>query len=199
MRSFSGPVPSELGLLTRAVEFARFQNNRLQGPIPSELGQLTALTRGLNFEGNSLYGSIPSELGALTAFKQLFQLGSNDLSGSIPSQLGRLSKLTNSFELQGNSLCGSLPSEVAGLSATVTTGKFDVATGNQLGSVCCEAYPQIDAGGGLTRGFTCPPTPVALPIRMGVSVSPAPHARTSICEFFLDPPPPPLPTHSLYA
>ncbi len=101
----SGPIPPELGYLTR-LEYLQFFANKLTGPILPELGKLANLTT-LDFNANNLSGGIPPELGGLAKLTDL-SLDSNDLSGPIPPELGGLSNLTLLW-LAGNELTGPIP------------------------------------------------------------------------------------------
>ena len=86
----SGPIPTEIGLLTALVNLA-LDSNQLSGPIPTEIGLLTALVN-LALDGNQLSGPIPTEIGLLTSLTDL-ALFDNQLSGPIPSELEDLSQL----------------------------------------------------------------------------------------------------------
>ena len=77
--------------------------NNLVGPIPSELGQLTRLTY-LLLGGNELSGPIPAALGDLGNLEWL-QLYGNQLSGPIPAALGNLTRLTNLILDSDTGLC----------------------------------------------------------------------------------------------
>ena len=88
----TGPIPAELGQLTRLTSL-QLNGNQLTGPIPPELGRLTALTNILSLSGNQLSGPIPPELGRLTNLERL-QFRGNRLTGPIPVELGDLTKLT---------------------------------------------------------------------------------------------------------
>ena len=85
------------------------QNNELTGPIPPELGQLSRLLE-LYLQNNQLTGSIPAELGQLSRLWRL-HLQHNQLTGSFPSSLGQLSQLQE-FSFRGNRLTGPVPSEL---------------------------------------------------------------------------------------
>ena len=88
------------------------RDNLLTGPIPSQLGQLTKLEE-LFLDSNQLTGEIPPELGQLTKLKRLF-LDSNQLTGEIPPELGQLTKLIH-LGLSFNQLSGPLPEELIAL------------------------------------------------------------------------------------
>ena len=107
-----GEIPSELGSLSRLVEFVLVDND-LSGEIPSELGNLSSLEE-LDLGGNQLNGEIPAELGNLADLKYL-NLTWNQLSGEIPAELGRLNNLSL-LALGGNQLSGEIPSELGNLS-----------------------------------------------------------------------------------
>ncbi len=111
-KGLRGPIPPELGNLTRLEQLDLYYND-LTGPIPPELGNLTNLTV-LNLQANYLTGSIPPELGNLTSLTYL-SLGENlDLTGSIPPELGNLSSL-ETLNLYWTGLTG-IPPELGNLS-----------------------------------------------------------------------------------
>ena len=91
-------------------------SNGLSGPIPPELGNLSRLTE-LNLQDNYLTGSIPAELGNLSNLTEL-RLSENSLTGAVPAELGRLANL-ESLELGYNYLTGPLPAELGNLSNLV--------------------------------------------------------------------------------
>jgi hypothetical protein len=73
------------------------------GPIPSELGHLTRL--GLLYvEMNMLTGTIPMELAALSNLVQL-NVDVNSLTGTIPTFVNQLTSL-DKFWANGNNLAG---------------------------------------------------------------------------------------------
>ena len=84
----------------------------LSGPIPSDIGLLTNLT-SLNLSANNISGSIPPELGSLINLSYLY-LQNNDLSGVIPSTFGNLIKLKR-LKLYANQLTGDIPMELYSL------------------------------------------------------------------------------------
>jgi hypothetical protein len=61
--------------------------NYLNGPIPSELGLLTKLENGLILAVNQLTATVPTHLGSLTMPTELV-LNENLLTGIIPTELG---------------------------------------------------------------------------------------------------------------
>ncbi|GAQ85586.1 L domain-like protein kinase superfamily [Klebsormidium nitens] len=138
--ALSGPIPIELGLLTKLTSL-QICNQNLTGGIPPQLGHLTGLTM-LNLTGNRLTGVIPVALAGLTLLKTLalqnnqlsggippalaaiqnlenLVLYNNSLSGGIPAELGGLTRLTNLF-LQNNSLSGSMPASLGNLTQMQT-------------------------------------------------------------------------------
>ncbi|XVF81446.1 hypothetical protein PTKIN_Ptkin15bG0155800 [Pterospermum kingtungense] len=133
--SFSGPLPSSLGELTK-LKLINLRYNEFSGQIPSSLANLTQLTN-LSLSYNSfspgtlswlgkqtkltildlvqanLYGEIPSSLGNLTLLTYL-SLDSNQLMGPIPFWLGNLTRLTALY-LGGNKLQGQVPKSIFNL------------------------------------------------------------------------------------
>ena len=60
--SFSGTIPTQLGLLTDLNARFRLDNNRLSGWVPSQLGRISKLNNHFDVSHNSLLGSLPTEL-----------------------------------------------------------------------------------------------------------------------------------------
>lgn len=133
----TGPVPTELGLLTN-LHHVFLNENKFSSTMPSEIGLLTNL-KGLDFKFNyDLTGRLPKEIGHLTlletldlvetnligpAFtKELLQLtnlmflhlGGSAFEGSIPTEIGALSSLIN-LEMSDQFLTGPVPSELGNL------------------------------------------------------------------------------------
>ena len=133
--SLSGPIPSELGLLS-SMEALYFSTNTLSGHIPSELGILSNM-EFLFLNSNSLSGTIPSELRLVSSMSYL-QLSENTFAGPVPSELGLFSSMSD-LALSSNSLTGPIPSEfglltnmtVLQLSDNTLTGRIP----SELGSL----------------------------------------------------------------
>ena len=111
-----GPIPSELGLLTK-LKILSLYDNQLTGEIPSELGRLTKLQE-LELSSNQLTGAIPRELGQLTELQGLY-LYTNQLTGPIPVELGQLTQL-QTLSLSENQLTGEIPGELGQLTELKT-------------------------------------------------------------------------------
>ncbi|MDD9999135.1 MAG: hypothetical protein OXQ89_15470, partial [Rhodospirillaceae bacterium] len=107
----TGPIPPELGEL-KSLEDLYLGSNALSGWIPPELGNLTRLGV-LNLEFNTLTGPIPRELGNLPRVR-ILRLWINQLTGSIPQELGNLTLLEELW-LSGNALTGNIPPELGQL------------------------------------------------------------------------------------
>lgn len=73
----TGPLPTELGLLSNAYQIV-LHDNQISGIIASELGQMNNLL-GLYLSSNNLNGSIPTELGLLG--KDVESLSAFDVQG----------------------------------------------------------------------------------------------------------------------
>lgn len=122
----SGPIPSELGKLTRLYDMD-LSDNRLSGSIPTELGLVLSdpNKEDPNFYrhrfkyliyNNSLTGTIPSELG-YSIFLKDFNAERNPLVGTIPSELGQAVNLTF-FRVADTDLSGSIPDEFGFLASS---------------------------------------------------------------------------------
>ncbi|PIN08537.1 hypothetical protein CDL12_18889 [Handroanthus impetiginosus] len=98
------PIPKFLGQLGSSLQTLVLRENGHIGPIPQELGNLTRLTV-LDLHKNNLNGSIPTSLGRIMGLKSL-DLSNNRLSGSIP---GISFPTLSVLDLNQNHLTGSLP------------------------------------------------------------------------------------------
>jgi len=58
--SFTGTVPTEVGMLTKVARFD-WKNCQFNGTLPTELGLLTSLTN-IELGGNEISGTIPTSL-----------------------------------------------------------------------------------------------------------------------------------------
>ena len=95
--TYSGTVPTELGLLTKVTSLAMSNLGPVTGPVPSELGNLVKVDAMFNLAQNTLRGALPTELGKLVKMTNNFYLGENSFTGEIPTELGELKKITNAF------------------------------------------------------------------------------------------------------
>ncbi|CAD6251817.1 unnamed protein product [Miscanthus lutarioriparius] len=119
-----GPIPPELGHLTRIEGLFLFSNN-LVGEIPAELGSLKNLM-SLDLSFNQLTGEIPTSFAGLITLKLLNLVG-NKLQGVIPEFVGELSQL-EILHVWQNNLTGELPAHLGKNSRLL---ELDV-TDNQL-------------------------------------------------------------------
>lgn len=141
--SFTGTIPTELGLLTNNFGMPgvfTLDDNKLTGTLPSELGNLDHITH-FTLYGNSLVSTIPSELGKLTAVSELM-LHNNNFSGVIPSELGGLSNAVK-LQLNGNNLTGSVPADLEGLAWNGSIQVLNVED-NHLSGTIPDALCTID-------------------------------------------------------
>ena len=103
-------LPTQLGLLTN-LELLDLFWTYANGPIPSELGMLSKLTRLQLSNNNQMSGSIPSEVGMMRDLEELV-LENCRLVGRLPPQLGLLLALDLwELNLEGNYLTGPIPNE----------------------------------------------------------------------------------------
>ncbi len=113
LNSLSGPIPKEIGSLSRLTRID-LRRNQLRHPIPKEIGQLQTLEI-LLLSSNKLTGVIPPEIGQLQELEVLF-LSQNLLSGSIPPTIGDLLRLSAIY-LSMNHLIGTIPDTIGNLPA----------------------------------------------------------------------------------
>ncbi|XP_015870355.2 protein TOO MANY MOUTHS [Ziziphus jujuba] len=104
-----GPIPGELGNLTR-LKVIDLHRNNLNGSIPLSLGRITGL-KSLDFSGNRLTGSIPSLSFPILS---IFDLSQNLLMGSIPSSISTCRSLVK-IDFSRNRLTGQIPESINGL------------------------------------------------------------------------------------
>ncbi|CAB9525634.1 Leucine rich repeat N-terminal domain [Seminavis robusta] len=153
--SFTGSLPSELGLLSHAISLSfRFQD--FTGTIPTEMYQLKALTNldlsensftgtinpavfsmpslgVLHFWGNHMTGTIPTEVGLFQG--EVLFMHTNSFTGTIPSELFSANKV-RFFYFGDNKLSGTIPTEVGLLSQQVhldTNADFQPDSGPSFG------------------------------------------------------------------
>ncbi|PWA81297.1 leucine-rich repeat receptor-like protein kinase family protein [Artemisia annua] len=67
LNNFFGPIPPEIGLLSKLV-YLDLSVNQLSGPIPPTIGKLSQLTI-LSLSGNRLNSSIPHEIGSMVSLE----------------------------------------------------------------------------------------------------------------------------------
>lgn len=125
--SFSGTVPTEIGLLGAAHAHFHLsalepfeltpKGNRMSGTVPTEVGNLCQLAPfHLHLTGATLSGTIPTQIGNFANESCHLHLGYNRVSGTLPTQLGRLSQLFEFVELNDNSISGTIPTELGRMS-----------------------------------------------------------------------------------
>lgn len=129
----SGAIPTEVGAMTRLLEF-RAGNNSLGGSsIPTQVGYLTETFR-LDIFTNDIASELPSQIGLMTELEQL-DCSTNNIGGRIPSELFALTGVT-ALQLQANKLYGSLQNDLLG--ALTQLQYLFVASNKFTGTICSE-------------------------------------------------------------
>ncbi|KAK7847668.1 putative lrr receptor-like serine/threonine-protein kinase [Quercus suber] len=114
------------GTVCHILELA-FGFNNFSGPLPSELGNLTKLQQ-LYADSSGVSGEIPPTFANLKNL--LVMLGSNTgLTGRIPSFIGNWSNL-QTLRLQGNSFEGPIPSSFSNLTSLMDLRIGDLSNGS---------------------------------------------------------------------
>jgi hypothetical protein len=157
--SFSGSIPTTVGLLTklskcrfhfdlrgnapwneallahepraRTVHF-EFLHSGLSGPIPSELAKCSRLET-IVLGSSSITGSLPSELGSLSSLRNL-DVRETSITGSVPAEFAMLLNL-EVLDVRGTPMTGSLPS---GICDSGSSTMVFAEPGALSGCSCCE-------------------------------------------------------------
>jgi hypothetical protein len=109
--NLSGPIPKELGALSRLYELD-LQQNELTGTIPESIATLSGLIY-LDLDVNHLVGPIPEGIYDLPLLAAL-DLDTNQLTGTISTRIGQLSDLYVA-QFDKNKMTGTIPTEIGGL------------------------------------------------------------------------------------
>ncbi|KAF4379492.1 hypothetical protein G4B88_024940 [Cannabis sativa] len=91
-----------------------FSSNNFSGPLPPELGNLSKLQE-LYIISSGVSGEIPSTFANLLSLQVLWA-SDTELTGKIPEFIGNWSNL-NTLRMQGNSFQGPIPSTLANLTS----------------------------------------------------------------------------------
>jgi len=126
--SLSGPLPSEVGIMTNLNQLI-LSNNHLSGQIPNSIGNCIVLEK-LLLDKNSFEGSIPQSLGNMKGLTVL-NLTMNNLSGGIPDSIGNIGSLQQLY-LAHNNLSGPIPEVLQNLTSLSI---LDISFNNLQGKV----------------------------------------------------------------
>jgi len=125
----NGPLPTELGNLTKLTQLIITAAKGVTGPIPTSLARLSELDE-LNLSGLGLTGTIPPELAQLDKLTGLF-LSDLQLSGSIPSEFGDFAAL-GELEISGSGITGSIPSELGQIDSLYTLTIIETSVSGEI-------------------------------------------------------------------
>ncbi|KAF8047648.1 hypothetical protein N665_2899s0003 [Sinapis alba] len=106
LKEIRGPFPQFLLRLPK-LKHINIESNRLSGPLPTNIGMLSPQLEKLTLSGNQFTGAMPSSISNLTRLTELY-LSNNLLTGRIPPKIGNL-KLMSILKLDGNRLSGPIP------------------------------------------------------------------------------------------
>ncbi|KAF8046867.1 hypothetical protein N665_3372s0001 [Sinapis alba] len=106
LKEIRGPFPQFLLRLPK-LKHINIESNRLSGPLPTNIGMLSPHLETLTLSGNQFAGAIPSSISNLTRLNEL-SISNNLLTGRIPPVIGNL-KLMSILKLDGNRLSGPIP------------------------------------------------------------------------------------------
>ncbi|KAG6548806.1 hypothetical protein Mapa_009567 [Marchantia paleacea] len=115
---FSGPIPSDIGMLVSLQIILDLSRNQFSGPIPSELGKLQLLET-LDLSVNNLSGEIPSNLDTMLSLRSV-NISYNNFTGSLPQSWAKIVTADSVFgnpglcSLYQNCAAGSAPPTSAG-------------------------------------------------------------------------------------
>jgi hypothetical protein len=126
--ALSGPLPSEIAILTETVDLSCYGNS-ITGSIPDAIGDMEGLEI-LQLDGNQMSGTLPASIFDLKALTKV-RLEANFFSGTVPATLGQLSNLVD-FRVESNMLTGEINPDVCA---------FDL---KRLSSDCGGDPPQIE-------------------------------------------------------
>jgi Leucine-rich repeat (LRR) protein len=105
---FTGPVPSEISMLSNLLTLDLSKNN-FSGNVPSGIGMLSNLFT-LDLSNNKFTGHVPTEIGMLNNLWNLV-LSNNQFTGPILSSIGMINNL-GILDLCNNKFTGPMPSEI---------------------------------------------------------------------------------------
>ena len=125
-------LPTEMGTRMTNLQQFKIRANSFTGPLPTELGLMTNF-RILKLKSNSFSGPLPTQLGSLTLLSRL-KVNSNMHSSSIPTELGKLKDMTV-MKMANNNLCGEIPTEVVALMNQQGVD-YKIHGGNSIESEC---------------------------------------------------------------
>ena len=90
--TFTGPIPTSIGLQNDTLRGLYVSDNKLNGAIPESICDYINL-EALHLDENEISGSLPACLGRLASLKQIYAFR-NNLTGTVPAELSALRQLS---------------------------------------------------------------------------------------------------------
>lgn len=116
----SGPIPSELALLT-GLTILNFRTTNMDGTLPEELYSGLSSLEQIDLTGAKFSGTISPSLGLWSHLEDFF-IADNNFSGQIPEEIGTLTNLER-LTLNGNAFATqSIPDSLCRLQGLITQG-----------------------------------------------------------------------------
>ncbi|KAI3981030.1 hypothetical protein MKX01_036576 [Papaver californicum] len=120
--NIGGSIPKEIAEIV-TLQHLVLTDNQLEGPLPPELGKLTRLTQ-LALSGNNFTGVLPATFANLKNMGD-FKIAGTSISGKIPDFFGNWTQLTE-LDIRGTSMEGPIPTTIFHLKNLTTLRVSDL-------------------------------------------------------------------------